>query len=217
MWGWFLNDTSKGVPMKLLHIDSAITGDASVSRKLSAAVVARLQAVTPGLEVVRRDLAASPLPYFSAASMASLHAKPEADAAGAQPSPGLEAAIMDEFMGADVIVVGAPLYNFTVPSQLKTWVDYLSIAGKTFAYTAQGPVGLVKGKRMVIASARGGEYGPGSPNAAFEHQVSWLRAIFGFMGVTDVTVVQAEGVRMGPEKAEAAMKAAMEQAAALAA
>lgn len=201
--------------MKLLHVDSAITGADSVSRKLSAAVVARLQAVSPALEVVRRDLAESPLPYFTAASLASLNAKPEPDAPGAQPSPGLEASVMDEFLGADVIVVGAPLYNFTVPSQLKTWVDYLSIAGKTFAYTEKGPVGLVKGKRMVIASARGGEYGPGSPYAAFEHQVSYLRAIFGFLGVTDVTVVQAEGVRMGPEKAEAAMAKAMEQVAAL--
>lgn len=202
--------------MKLLHIDSAITGDNSISRKLSAAVVARLQEVTPGLEVTRRDLAASPLPYFSNATLATLNAKPEAGPAGGQPSPGLEATVMDEFLGTDVIVVGAPLYNFTVPSQLKTWVDYLSIAGKTFAYTEQGPVGLVKGKRMIIASARGGDYSPGSPYAAFEHQVSYLRAIFGFLGVTDVTVIQAEGVRMGPEKAEAAVTKAMADVAALA-
>ena len=152
-----------------------------------------------------------------AASIASLSAKPESNAPGAQPSPGHEAAVMDEFLGAEVIVVGAPLYNFTVPSQLKTWVDHLSIAGKTFAYTAEGPMELVKGKRIVIASAWDGVYAPGSSYAAFEHQVSWLRAIFGFLGVTDVTVVQAEGVRMGPEKVEAAMAVAMEQVAALAA
>ena len=201
--------------MKLLHIDSSITGDASVSRKLSAAIVSRLRAATPGLEVVRRDLAASPLPYFSAASMATLNAKPEPQAAGAQPSPGLEKEVMDEFLAADIIVLGAPIYNFGVPAQLKTWVDYLSIAGVTFAYTAEGPVGLVKGKQLFIASARGGVYSPPSPFAAFEHQVSYLRAVFGFLGVKDVTVIQAEGVRMGPEPAEKAVAQAMTDIAAL--
>ncbi len=195
--------------MNLLHVDSSITGEQSVSRKLSAAVVARLTGENPGLTVIRRDLAAQPLPVLDAANLAGIRVTPEAQPAEHQDEEKTEHVVMREFLAADILVVGAPMYNFSVPAQLKTWIDYLAVAGKTFHYTAQGPVGLVHGKRVVIASSRGGLYGPGGPFEAFEHQESYLRAIFGFFGITDVTVIRAEGLAMGPDKAQAAMAAAM--------
>ena len=201
--------------MNLLHVDSSITGEQSVSRKLSAAVVARLVAEIPGLTVVRRDLAAKPLPVLDSANLAGIRVDPQAQPPAHQEEERTEQIVMREFLSADIVVVGAPMYNFGVPAQLKTWIDYLSVAGKTFRYTEKGPVGLVHGKRVVIASSRGGLYGPGGPFEAFEHQESYLKAIFGFFGITDVTVVRAEGLAMGPEKAEAAMSEAMAEVARL--
>ena len=113
-------------------------------------------------------------------------------------------------MAADVVVVGVPMYNFGVPAQLKTWIDYLAVAGVTFRYTPQGPVGLAGGKRVILASARGGLYGPGSPGASVEHQESHLQAVLRFFGITDITVVRAEGVRMGPDQAERAVAQALD-------
>ncbi len=201
--------------MNLLHVDSSITGEQSVSRKLSAAVVARLTAESPGLTVTRRDLAAEPLPVLDAATLAGINVAPKPQPAEHQEEERAEHAVMREFLAADIVVIGAPMYNFGVPAQLKTWIDYLAVAGKTFQYTAQGPVGLVHGKRVVIASSRGGMYGPGAPAAGFEHQESYLRAIFGFLGVTDLTVVRAEGLAMGLEKAQAAVGEAMKEIAQL--
>ncbi len=201
--------------MNLLHVDSSITGEQSVSRKLSAAVVARLTAANAGLTVIRRDLAAEPLPVLDSANLAGIRVTPESQPPAHQEEERTEHVVMREFLAADVVVIGAPMYNFSVPAQLKTWIDYLAVAGKTFQYTAQGPVGLIHGKRVVIASSRGGLYGPGGPFAAFEHQESYLRAIFGFFGVTDLAVMRAEGLAMGPDKAQAAVAGALEEIAQL--
>ena len=119
-----------------------------------------------------------------------------------------------EFLAADVVVVGAPMYNFAVPSQLKAWVDRVLVAGKTFRYTESGAEGLVHGKRVIIAVSRGGKY-EGTPAQALEHQESWLRGVFGFMGLKDVEVIRAEGIAYGPEAREASLKAALDQAGAL--
>ncbi|MET0239316.1 MAG: FMN-dependent NADH-azoreductase [Sphingobium sp.] len=166
--------------MKILHIDSSITGEHSVSRQLTASVVAKFTAADPSAEIVRRDLAADPLAHL------------DLPALGAAES----AAILDEFFTADVVVIGAPMYNFTLPTQLKAWIDRILIAGKTFAYTAEGPKGLVSGKRVIVAIARGGFYGPG---AALEHLETYLRDVFGFIGLTPEFVV-AEGIAVGPEQ-----------------
>ena len=196
--------------MQLLHVDSSITGDASVSRHLSAAVVAHLRAGLPGVTVGRRDLAADPLPVFDAATLGGLTVQPQPQGPEHAAEARLDRQVLDEFMAADVVVIGAPMYNFGVPAQLKTWVDYLAVAGVTFRYTPQGPVGLAGGKRVVIASSRGGLYGPGSPAAPAEHQESYLQAVLRFFGVTDVTVVRAEGVRMSPDQARQAMSDALD-------
>ncbi len=195
--------------MKLLHVDSAITGEASVSRKLSAAIVAKLAQSTPNLTVTYRDLDADPLPYFSAETMAGVTVDPQPQPPEDQALLRLDKQVLQEFLEADTVVIGVPMYNFGVPAQLKSWIDYLSVKGATFKYTEQGPVGLAGGKRVVLASARGGLYGPGSPSAFMEHQESYLRGVLGFFGIDDVTVIRAEGLAMGPKIAAAAVASAM--------
>ena len=189
--------------MNLLHIDSSILGPNSASRALSAAVVAQFQRRHPGLKETYRDLDAEPIPHLSGAAMAGQDAAATA----------LSEALMDEFLGADLIVVGVPMYNFGIPSTLKAWIDRIAIAGKTFRYTAEGPQGLVGGKRLVLALARGGVH---EPNALGEHQESYLRFLFGFLGISDPVVLTAEGLaRSGADReriiAEALAKAVVSE------
>src|SRR5678816_35018 len=157
--------------MKLLHVDSSVLGQHSASRELSAAVVARWEAAFPGLDVAYRDLDVAPLPHLSGGSLTGADA---AEAAEAER-------VMQEFLDADVVVIGAPMYNFGIPSTLKAWIDRIAVAGKTFRYGPSGPEGLAKGKKLVVASARGGVYGDSSPA---DFQESYLRHLFGFLGVT---------------------------------
>lgn len=195
--------------MKLLHIDSSLLGEGSASRQLTRSVVGRFQRNHPGLEVISRDLDAAPLPHLTGADLVASHqpanSPDEALSAGAKTN----AAVLQEFLDADIVVVGAPMYNFGVASVLKAWIDRISIAGVTFRYTENGPVGLAGGKRVVIASTRGGLYAEGSPFAAMDFQEAYLRAVFAFLGVTDVQVVRAEGLNLGPEQRQAAMQAAL--------
>jgi FMN-dependent NADH-azoreductase len=194
--------------MKLLHIDSSITGAQSVSRQLSAAIVKRLHAVHPGLSVIYRDLESDPVPQQSGALLA-------AKATGQnQPDLSEADAVVDEFMAADIIVIGAPMYNFSIPSQLKAWIDCLAVAGKTFSYSETGVKGLAGGKRVIIASARGNIY-TDTPVAPLDHQETFLTGFFGFIGVTDLETVRAEGIAFGPEHRARAVENALTQAAAL--
>lgn len=193
--------------MKLLHVNSSILGQGSVSRTLSAEIAAAQSALHPGLEVSYRDLAAEPLGHLGGAHLSA--------AVGAVPADGtirrdiaLGEEMLDEFLAADIVVVGAPMYNFSVPSQLKAWIDRLAVKGKTFRYTATGSQGLAGDKKVVVASSRGGFYGPGTPAAALEHQESYLRTVFEFFGITDVTFVRAEGVALGTEARDNAIEAA---------
>lgn len=179
--------------MKLLHIDAGITGEGSVSRQLSAAVVQAARDAIPALEVVRRDLDAEPIPHLDSTRLGT----------------GEGAEVLQEFLDADVIVVGAPMYNFSIPSQLKAWLDRVLVAGKTFRYTAEGPEGLARGKKVIIASARGNLYAPGTPLAASDFHEPYLRAVLAFIGIDDVTILRAEGVAFGPEQREAAVQAAL--------
>ena len=202
--------------MKLLHIDTSILGQNSVSRQLTAAIVARLRAVHPELEVSYLDLGAEPLAHLSGAHLAAGQgATPESVALAQDLQRGREA--LEAFLAADIIVVGAPMYNFTVSSQLKAWIDRVCVAGKTFRYGDSGPQGLAGGKKVFVASSRGGFYGPQSPAAALEHQESYLRGVFGFLGITEVTFVRAEGVNISPDQRQAAISAAAAEAAQLAA
>lgn len=194
--------------MNLLHVDSSILGGNSVSRQLSAAVVEHLTAIIPGLSVHREDLAATPLQHLSSAHLAAAQgAEPASAAIEADVAHGQQA--LDTFLGADIVVVGAPMYNFSISSQLKAWIDRLSVVGKTFHYDETGPHGLAGGKKVIVVSSRGGFYGEGTPMAALDHQESYLRAIFGFFGISDISVIRAEGIAMGPEHRTRAIDAAL--------
>jgi FMN-dependent NADH-azoreductase len=164
----------------ILHIDSSISGENSASRQLTKSLVDQLKTSQWGEQVVYRDLAANPLPHLTFDAFA-------------------DTAVLDEFLAADTVVIGAPMYNFTLPTQLKAWIDRLAIAGTTFHYTENGPEGLVKDKRVIIALARGGLYGEGSPAAALEHLETYLRGMFNFIGV-EPEFVAADGLAIGPEQ-----------------
>ena len=175
--------------MTILHIDSSITGDQSASRAISGAIVESLKASRRGEQVNYRDLAANPIPHLTLDAFAN----------------NLD---LEEFLAADTIVIGAPMYNFTLSSQLKSWVDRILVAGKTFRYTADGPEGLASGKRVIVALARGGFYQPGSPAAGLEHLESYLRGIFNFIGI-EPEFVAADGLNMGPEQRAESIAAAL--------
>ena len=185
--------------MKLLHVDSSILGPASVSRDLSASIVEAERRLRPEIDVVRLDLATDPIGHLTGAHLAAAQgAAPEDDSLREDLKTSGRA--LDDFLSADVVVVGAPMYNFGIPSQLKSWIDRLAVAGRTFRYTDKGVEGLAGGKKIIIASSRGGLYGPGSHAAALDHQETYLSGFFSFLGITDITFVRAEGVALGKEQ-----------------
>ena len=196
--------------MKLLHIDSSVLGPHSVSRQVSAAIVDRLRQTTPGLEVSYRDLSAVPLTHLSGSHLAVARGG-EPDAAFRDDIAAGNAAL-DEFLAADIVVLGAPMYNFTIPSQLKAWIDRILVAGKTFKYGAAGPEGLAGDKRVIIAVSRGGFYGADTPAAVGEHLETYLRWVFGFIGVANPEFISADGVQVGPEHREKALAEALQAA-----
>ena len=188
-----------GHTVKLLHIDSSILDERSASRALSAAIVARWQRDVPGLEVTHRDLAGlHALPHLDAASLA------KADPAEVARS----ARALADFLAADVVVIGAPMYNFGIPSQLKAWIDRIAVAGKTFRYTAEGPQGLAGGKKVIVAATYGGMHPVDSGRNFVE---PYLRQVFAFLGIDDVEFVNAEGLNISPEQRAYALEAANER------
>lgn len=195
---------------KLLHIDSSILGGNSVSRQLTAQIVASWRASHPATEVSYLDLAVNTPSHLSTESLGfRLPAGADDLSEVQQRENALSEALVAQFLAADVLVVGAPLYNFAIPTQLKAWIDRIAQVGRTFTYTDKGPVGLAGGKTVIIASARGGVYSTSDAGNAMEHQESYLKTVFGFFGVTDVRFVRAEGLAMG-EAAKAAALAAAE-------
>lgn len=198
--------------MKLLHIDSSVQGDQSASRQLTAHLVEGLRAQYPQADVVYRDLASKPIAHLSGdvlgARMDPASANTLAESQRADIAEGNRA--LAEFLAADIIVIGAPMYNFSVPSQLKAWIDRISVAGSTFRYTATGPEGLAKGKKVIIASSRGGVYSEGA-FAFMDHQETYLRGVFNFLGVIDISFVRAEGyAHDAARRAEAVARARRE-------
>jgi FMN-dependent NADH-azoreductase len=196
--------------MKLLHIDSSVLGSHSVSRTVSAAIVDRLRKATPGLQTVYRDLASTPLAHLSGLHLAA--AQGAAPEAALQQDLAAGQAVLEEFLAADIVVLGAPMYNFTIPSQLKAWIDRIVVAGQTFKYGAQGVEGLAGNKRVIVAISRGGFYGTDTPAAAGEHVESYLRWVFGFIGIKNLEFISADGVQVGPEHREKALVGALEAA-----
>ncbi|WP_426418594.1 FMN-dependent NADH-azoreductase [Bradyrhizobium genosp. A] len=199
--------------MKLLHIDSSVLGPHSVSRQVSAAVVDRLRQATPALDIVYRDLTQTPLAHLSGSHLAAAQGAP----APAELAPDLAASatVLNEFLDADIVVIGAPMYNFTIPSQLKAWIDRILVAGKTFKYDANGPQGLAGNKRVIVAISRGGYYGADTPAALGEHLETYLRWVFGFIGIANPEFIFADGIQVGPDHREKALAGALQAATSL--
>jgi FMN-dependent NADH-azoreductase len=201
--------------MKLLHLDSSILGETSVSRSVSAAIVAAIRQAVPGIEVVRRDLVAEPLAHLTLSSLPNQYPL----AGGAVSSHPSEAhrlageAVLAEFLASDIVVIGAPMYNFTVPTQLKAWIDRIVITGKSFYYTPEGvPVGLCGDKRVIVAVSRGGFYGKATAQAGDEHLETYLTSIFRFIGVKRLEFVVAEGIQISPDQRRTSHEAALRTA-----
>ncbi|TPG22262.1 FMN-dependent NADH-azoreductase [Sphingomonas koreensis] len=197
--------------MNILHIDSSILGQRSVSRELSALIVERLTVGTAH-DVIYRDVVADDLPHFTPITAPAAH--PLSNAAPAlnetqAKQRAVSDAILTEFMTADTLVIGVPMYNFGIPSELKAWLDRVIVPGTTFRYDANGVEGLAGGKRIILAIARGGSYGPDAGMASFEHAESFLRVAFGFLGITNIEVVVAEGLNAEATK-ETALASARE-------
>lgn len=203
--------------MKLLHVDSSILGSHSVSRLLAAEIVDQQRRLRPNIEVLYRDLAAEPLMHLSPAHIAAFQGSAPADNA-IRADIAYGGKVLDELFAASIIVIGAPMYNFAISSQLKAWIDRLLVAGRTFRYTEQGvPEALLpRGKQAIIASSRGGSYAD-PPVASLDHQESYLQAALGFIGITDVTIIRAENIAKGAEARNAAVAAARQNISALAA
>lgn len=187
----------------LLVINSSAAGAASVSKQLIDETVARLRTADPALVVVERDLGANPVPHLTADSTAAIRgAEPANDAQRA--AKALSDSLVAELKAADTLIIGAPMYNFGIPSTLKSWFDHVLRAGVTFKYGEKGPVGLLEGKRAIVVESRGGIYRSG-PTQALDSQEPHLRTMLGFIGISDVTFVRAEKLGYGPEAREQAI------------
>jgi FMN-dependent NADH-azoreductase len=188
--------------MKILRIDSAVTGPESVSRELTQAITEHFRATHPDAEVVELDLAADPLPHIDSVTMGAIRFPAERQDAAMQAAHAAERAVLDQFLSSDVVIVGAPMYNFTIPSSLKAWLDRLGVPGVTFSYSEAGPKGLAGGRRVIVASSQGGAY---ELDAPFEHHESFLRDFFAFLGIADPVFIRANKVGFGPEARETAL------------
>lgn len=194
--------------MQLLHIDSSITGDASVSRQLTAQVVEAWKASHPGTQVTYLDLAVNAPNHFTMDAMAPRTGQTDGLTEAQKRENAVSEQLVSQFLAADVVVIGAPFYNFGIPTQLKAWIDRVAQIGRTFKYTDKGAVGLAGGKTVIVALSRGGLYSSSEAGRAAEHQETYLQTVMGFMGITDVRFVRAEGIGMGPDaKAQALLSA----------
>jgi len=194
--------------MKLLHIDSSILGDNSASRQLSQQVVQAWQAADSSIEVVYRDLAADAISHFSSATLLAAGTPEEARDAALAHEARLSAETLQEFLDADAVVIGAPMYNFSIASQLKAWIDRVAVAGKTFRYTEAGPEGLCGDKKVIVVSTAGGLH-VGQPTGVGHED--FLKVFLGFIGITDIEFVRAHGLAYGEEPRNNAMQAAQAQ------
>ncbi|WP_370034544.1 FMN-dependent NADH-azoreductase [Qipengyuania mesophila] len=198
--------------MQILRIDSSTTGEQSISRKLTDELVAHFTAKHPEAKVVTRDLVADPLAHIDPITTKAIRTPPETHEEAVNAAYPAERAVLDEFLASDIVIVGAPMYNFSIASQLKAWLDRLGVPGVTFKYSEKGPEGLAGGRKVVVASARGGEY---STDQMAENQESLLTTFFGFIGVNDLHFVRVEKAGFGPDAIAAGMEAAKQEIARL--
>lgn len=198
--------------MKILRVDSAVTGSDSVSRQLTQAITDHFRTRHPDAELVELDLAANPLPHIDPVTMGAIRLPAERQNPAMQAAHAAERAVLDQFLSSDIVILGAPMYNFTIPSSLKAWLDRLGVPGVTFSYSEAGPQGLAGGRRVIIASSQGGAY---ELDAPFEHHESFLRDFFAFLGIADPVFIRANKIGFGPEAREAALSDARLEIAAL--
>jgi len=193
---------------KILHIDASALGERSESRLLSSDFIQRWGILHPEDEVIQRDIVNTPLPHMDGFTLGSMMTPAAERTSEQQTAANLAEELVQEFLDTDVLVLGVPMYNLGIPSTLKAWVDHISVAGRTFEYTANGPRGLSGDKQVYILSTRGGVYGDNNP---MEHQVSYMKTIFGFLGISDVHTIQAEGLNISPENRDQSIAAAHTQ------
>ena len=192
----------------VLIIDSAATGDASVSRRLTGELETILRGRGP-VEIVRRDVGTTPVPHLTAATTSAIRSG-QADTDAGRDALALSDALIAELKAADLVVIGAPMYNFGISSTLKAWFDHVLRAGITFRYSEAGPEGLLKGKKTIVVESRAGFYSSG-PAAAMDSQEPHLRTLLGFMGLDDATFVRVEKLAFGPDQAAASIAEAVEE------
>jgi FMN-dependent NADH-azoreductase len=188
----------------ILHINSSARTTGSISRDVTAEFVTRLLVADPAAAVVERDVASTPLPHLTAQVLGAFFTPVASRSAQQIADASLSDTLVAELKAADVIVIGAPMYNFSVTSSLKAWIDHVARAGQTFQYTDKGPVGLLTGKKVTVFTARGGVYTSG-PGQAMDFHETYLRAVLGFMGLDDITFVHSEGLAMGDEAVATAL------------
>ncbi|QQN73843.1 FMN-dependent NADH-azoreductase [Croceicoccus sp. YJ47] len=198
--------------MQILRIDSSTNGASSVSRELTQAMLDHFKEKHPDANIIERDLGTMPLAHLNPVTTGAIRLPQDQHTDDMAAAFGPEREVLDEFLASDIVIVGAPLYNFTIPSALKSWIDRLGVAGVTFKYDENGPVGLAGGRRVIVASAQGGQYGD---EGATEHQESLLKTFFGFIGIDDLEIVRVDKVGFGEDVREAGIKAAKEQIAKL--
>lgn len=202
--------------MKIIHIDTGIQRENSVSRLISAQVMEKLKAAHPDASVIYRDFAAEPVPHLTEASWAAAQGWTTDYGPEIAAELALGETLLEEFMAADVVVIGAAFYNLTVSSALKAWIDRILILNKTFRYTAEGALeGLMGGKRVILGISRGGFYCEGTPGAAMEHCENYLQSIFAFIGVSQIDVIAVDGVTIGADDRDRALADATSKIASL--
>lgn len=196
----------------ILHLDASPRGERSISRHLSHEFIEQWRQNHPTTSVVYRDLGHQPPPHVTEAWVVGAFTPPESHPEDAQAAMRLSDALINEFMSANRYVFGVPMHNFSVPSTFKTYVDQIVRVGRTFAADGKG---LVTGKKLLVITSRGNNYSAGSPMQAFDHQEPWIRTIFGFIGIRDITFIHAQGMNLGDEARETGMKHARDEIAKL--
>lgn len=191
--------------MRILRIDTSVSGAESASRVLTQAITDHFRARHPDAEITELDFGTNPLPHIDHVTMGAIRFPAERHDEAMKAAFATERAVLDQFLASDIVILGVPMYNFTIPSSLKAWIDRLGVPGVTFGYTEAGPSGFAGGRRVIAALARGGTY---EVDAPFEHQESYLRDLFGFLGIDTVEFIRAERIGFGPEAREEALAAA---------
>ena len=194
--------------MHILHIISSPRSN-SYSARLGHQIVEKLLAAHPGGTVHERNLAIHPLPHLEEVFVQGIFTPAEARTPGQQAAVRHSDEVIDQVLAADVLVIGSPMYNFSIPSSLKAWLDHLVRAGVTFSYGANGPEGLLRNKKVYLALASGGVYSGGSPMAAYDFMAPYLKPVLAFIGLSDVEVVRVEGTSI-PDLAPTALAKAID-------